>query len=166
MSQLCPVLCHPMDCSPPGSSVHGMLQAIILEWVAISFSSNYRDKGKNQYLYLGDLSPTHLNIRMHDYESLCIPILLFASNFMNNIQMGSAMDINDSDTKQDSVWFLGIKAFLYSRLLITGNRLHSASMKGFPGGSVSVKNLPASAGELGSIAGSRRSPGEGNGNPR
>ena len=84
---------------------------------------------------------------------------------MNNIQMGFAMDMNDSDTKQDFVWSLGIKAFLYSPLLITGNRLHSASMKGFPGGSVSVKNLPASAGELGSITGSRRSPGEGNGNP-
>ena len=31
-------LCHPMDCSPPGFSVHGNLQAKILEWVAISFS--------------------------------------------------------------------------------------------------------------------------------
>jgi len=31
-------LCHPMDCSPPGSSVHGILQAGILEWVAIPFS--------------------------------------------------------------------------------------------------------------------------------
>ena len=30
--------CNPMDCSPPGSSVHGILQARILEWVAISFS--------------------------------------------------------------------------------------------------------------------------------
>ena len=39
------------------SSVHGILQAIILEWVATSFSSNYKDKGTNQYLYLGDLSP-------------------------------------------------------------------------------------------------------------
>ena len=29
-----------MDCSPPGSSVHGIFQARILEWVAISFSSN------------------------------------------------------------------------------------------------------------------------------
>ena len=35
---LCLTLCHPMDCSPPGSSVHGILQARILEWVAISFS--------------------------------------------------------------------------------------------------------------------------------
>ena len=38
VTQLCPTLCDPMDCSPPGSSVHGVLQARILEWVAISFS--------------------------------------------------------------------------------------------------------------------------------
>ena len=37
-AQLCPNLCDPMDCSPPGSSVHGILQARILEWVVISFS--------------------------------------------------------------------------------------------------------------------------------
>ena len=36
--QLCPTLCDPMDCSPLGFSVHGILQARILEWVAISFS--------------------------------------------------------------------------------------------------------------------------------
>ena len=34
----CPTICNTMDCSPPGSSVHGMLQARILEWVAISYS--------------------------------------------------------------------------------------------------------------------------------
>ena len=36
--QLCPTLCDPRDGSPPGSSVPGILQARILEWVAISFS--------------------------------------------------------------------------------------------------------------------------------
>ena len=36
--QSCQTLCDPMDCSPPGSSVHGILQARISEWVAISFS--------------------------------------------------------------------------------------------------------------------------------
>ena len=36
--QLCLTLCDPMDCSPPGSSVHGILQARILERVVISFS--------------------------------------------------------------------------------------------------------------------------------
>ena len=38
VAQSCPTLCDPMDCSLPGSSVHGILQARILEWVAISFS--------------------------------------------------------------------------------------------------------------------------------
>ena len=37
--QLCPTYCDPMDCSPQGSSVHGISQARILEWVAISFSN-------------------------------------------------------------------------------------------------------------------------------
>ena len=36
--QSCPTLCDPMDCSPPGSSVHGILQARILEWVAMPSS--------------------------------------------------------------------------------------------------------------------------------
>ena len=36
--QSCPTLCDPMDCSLPGFSVHGIFQARILEWVAISFS--------------------------------------------------------------------------------------------------------------------------------
>ena len=38
VAQSCPTLFDPVDCSPPGSSVHGILQARILEWVAISFS--------------------------------------------------------------------------------------------------------------------------------
>ena len=47
VAQLCPTLCDPVFCSPPGSSIHGILQAIILEWVAISFSrgsSRTRDR--------------------------------------------------------------------------------------------------------------------------
>ena len=45
VAQSCPTLCNPMDCSLPGSSVHGTLQARILEWVAISFS---RDEGERR----------------------------------------------------------------------------------------------------------------------
>ena len=43
----CPTLCDPMDCSPPGSSVHGIFQARILEWVAMLSSrgsSQSRDR--------------------------------------------------------------------------------------------------------------------------
>jgi len=41
VTQSCPTLCDPMDCSPPGSSVHGILQARTLEWVAILFSRGF-----------------------------------------------------------------------------------------------------------------------------
>ena len=43
--QSCPILCDPKDCSPPGSSDRGVLQARILEWVAISFSRVFSDPG-------------------------------------------------------------------------------------------------------------------------
>ena len=36
--QSCPTLCDPIDCSPPGSPIHGILQPRVLEWVAIAFS--------------------------------------------------------------------------------------------------------------------------------
>ena len=39
VAQLCQTLCDPVDCSQPGSSVHGILQARIVEWVAISIST-------------------------------------------------------------------------------------------------------------------------------
>ena len=38
VAQSRPTLCGPMDCSPPGASIHGTLQARVLEWVAVSFS--------------------------------------------------------------------------------------------------------------------------------
>ena len=41
----CPTLSNPLDCSPPGSSVHGILQARILEWVAISFPTQGSNPG-------------------------------------------------------------------------------------------------------------------------
>ena len=44
-AQSCPTLCDPMDCCLPSSSVHGILQARILEWIAISFSGVLLDPG-------------------------------------------------------------------------------------------------------------------------
>ena len=44
VAQLCPTLCEPMDCSPPGSSVRGIFQARVLEWVAISLIRRRRSK--------------------------------------------------------------------------------------------------------------------------
>ena len=45
VTQSCPTLCNPMDCRPPGSSVHGILQARILEWVAVPFSEDLPKPG-------------------------------------------------------------------------------------------------------------------------
>ena len=44
--QSCPTLCDPIDCSPPGSAIPGILQARTLEWVAISFSNAWKWKVK------------------------------------------------------------------------------------------------------------------------
>ena len=41
VAQSCPTLRDPMDCSLPGSSIHGIFQARVLEWVAIAFSGIY-----------------------------------------------------------------------------------------------------------------------------
>ena len=48
VAQSCPVLCDPMVCSPPGSSFHGIVQARILEWVAVPSSrGSSRLRGPN-----------------------------------------------------------------------------------------------------------------------
>ena len=43
VAQSCPTLSDPMDCSPTGSSVHGIFQARVLEWGAIAFSASYKN---------------------------------------------------------------------------------------------------------------------------
>ena len=45
VSQVCPTLCDPMNCSPPGSSVHGILQAGILEWLPCPPPGDLPDSG-------------------------------------------------------------------------------------------------------------------------
>ena len=47
VTQSCLTLSDPMDCSPPGSSVHGIFQARELEWGAIAFSRLQADAGSN-----------------------------------------------------------------------------------------------------------------------
>ena len=61
VTQSCPTLCNPVDGSPPGSSVRGVSQARILEWVAMSFSrgfSHSRDGTHVSYMQVDSLPPT------------------------------------------------------------------------------------------------------------
>ena len=51
VSQLCPTLCDPMDCSPSGSSIHGIFQARVLEWGAIAFSGEQVLGSRNLWVF-------------------------------------------------------------------------------------------------------------------
>ena len=52
VAQSCPTLCSPMDCSWPVSSVHGVSQARILEWVAIPFSRDLPDPKEHRFIFI------------------------------------------------------------------------------------------------------------------
>ena len=58
-TQSCPTLCNPMDCSLPGSSIHGIPQVRILEWVAISFSNDESEKWKWSRSVVSDSQRPH-----------------------------------------------------------------------------------------------------------
>ena len=78
VAQSCPALCDPMDCSPPGTSVHGILQAIVLEWVAMPSSrGSYRPKDQTWVSCVGRQILYHLSHQGSPEISLEI------SKFMN-----------------------------------------------------------------------------------
>ena len=55
VAQLCPTPSDPMDCSLPGSSVHGTFQARVLEWGAVAFSETIASASQIQVLLFGTL---------------------------------------------------------------------------------------------------------------
>ena len=62
LARLCPTLCDPIDCSPPGSSVHGILQARRLEWLAMPFSrGSSRPRDWTQVFPTNDKAPCNLD---------------------------------------------------------------------------------------------------------
>jgi len=75
VAQSCPTLCDPVDCSPPGSSVHGILQVRILEWIAVSFS-----RGSSQPWSLLKFMSIE-SVMLSNHLILCHPLLLLPSIF-------------------------------------------------------------------------------------
>ena len=71
--QLCPTLCDPTDCSPPGSSVRGILQARILKWVAIPSPGDLPDAGIEP-------RPLALQILYHPWATPVSKLLTFTSS--------------------------------------------------------------------------------------
>ena len=67
VTQSCLTLCNPMDCSPPGSSAHGIFQARVLEWGAIAFSASGPYKMLFNLIHVSQGFPH----RLVDKESTC-----------------------------------------------------------------------------------------------
>ena len=60
--QSCPTLYDPIDCSPPGSSIHGIFQARVLEWLAIAFSRRKERVGQIEKVAAAALTYVHYHI--------------------------------------------------------------------------------------------------------
>ena len=76
VAQSCPTLCNPMDCSPPGSTVHGISQVGVLEWGAISFSRGsfwLRDQTCIFFVFWWvDSFPLSNQMKPHTWISPCV----------------------------------------------------------------------------------------------
>ena len=83
--QSCPTLCNPMDYSPPGSSAHRILQARILQWVAIAFSSMYIDVHTHTHTHTSFLNTLFHYDLSQDIEhcSLCYIVGPCCSSILN-----------------------------------------------------------------------------------
>ena len=68
VAQSCPTLCDPMDCSLQGSSVHGIFQAVVLEWIAISFS-----RGSSRPRHASKVMLKILQARLQQYMNRELP---------------------------------------------------------------------------------------------
>ena len=107
VTQSCPTFFEPVDYNPPGSSVHGMPQARILEWVAISFSRLFVTQGSNphllgllhwqaDYLPLRHCSP-RISFPASDLKKYCLPFfsecLRGVSNSTQKLSSSSSIEI-------------------------------------------------------------------------
>ena len=82
VAQSCPTLCDPVDCSPPGSTVHGIFQARILEWVAISFSRGSSwPRDRTQVSCIAGIFFTDWAMREASVQLICRLLLLLLSHF-------------------------------------------------------------------------------------
>ena len=139
VAQLCLTLCELMDCSPPGSSVQGFLQARVLEWVDIPFS-----RGSSWSLsHQGSLMHTHKHTHRHTHTHTHTHTHIFPTQGLNPCLLHLLH------------WQVGSLP-----LTPSGKPIY----RDFPGGS-NGKEAACNAIDLGSIPGWGRSPGEGNGTP-
>ena len=93
--QSCPTLSNPMDWSPPGSSVHGIFQASVLEWGAIAFSKNEGMQKQRK----------GIKIIVQQWIGVQIPLQEISLNY--SMRMKTPTQVEDSNFRQSiSTWAL------------------------------------------------------------
>ena len=76
VAQLCQTLSDPMDCSLPGSTIHGIFQARVLEWGAIAFSDTSHYDSFNYLIHLV------ICMCVYIYISLCVYLCVYMKNYI------------------------------------------------------------------------------------
>ena len=89
--QSCPTLCDPIDGSPPGSSVPGILQARTLEWVAISFSNSWKWKVKGKSLSRVRLLATPWTVAYEAPTSMGFPRMGISQEYWSGVPLPSPL---------------------------------------------------------------------------
>ena len=101
VAQSCPTLCNPMDCSLPGSSVHGIFWARVVEWVAISFSrgsSRPRDQTRVSEPPGKQLPLNHLPLYLSQFYSAPFPFLsCFLPNALSSLLIFPSIHLLDME---------------------------------------------------------------------
>ena len=118
VAQSCPTLSDPMDCSPPGSSVHGIFQARVLEWGAIAFS------GVCIYIYI--YIPFHTLFRYGllqdiEYSSLlytvgsCCASMLYITVCICQFKTINQTLLHSSPWATTGLFFISVSLFAFHR---------------------------------------------------
>ena len=89
VAQSCPTLSDPMDCSPPGSSIHGIFQARVLEWGAIAFSKLSSRQTQKMYLPLSNINSKSISL----YHNTLFRLW----RQLSNTHWGSTLSLTEAD---------------------------------------------------------------------
>ena len=121
MAQSCLTLCHSMDCSLPGSSVHGIFQARLLEWVAISFFRGPSRPGDQTHItyisFLGRrlLYLTTREIGKMDFFFLSLPCEHTCAGVCLYVYACISTDVNQAEVSALQVTMGGLERSLWTQ---------------------------------------------------
>ena len=107
VAQSCPTLSDPMDCSPPGSSVHGILQARVLEWGAIAFSEITYKVGHISIKFATLWKHTHTNTQFQcSLSTSTITTITNIASWSHTLQPRGGFKRNLRDTEESTIFLI------------------------------------------------------------